>query len=806
MKKRIYELAKEMEMSNHDLVVKAQALGLPVTNHMSALELDDQIRLRKSIEQERRGAVVEKRIAGGVIRRRAKTSEAAAPVAAAPAPAVIEEAAPVVEAAAAESTTPPPASTPLEFVEAAAAEEAAAQATSHAADAAHASETPAAGAQAPHAQPTVARPGQPVPPATADKRKLPGVQPPRQELSRRDLYEIKRDLMMGAMRPAKKKKPTKAARKTEITTPKAIKRVIKIDESITVSELARNMAVKAGEVIMKLMSMGMMATVNQAIDVDTATLLSHEFGFEVQKVAFEEDSLIEHQEDTAEQLETRPPVVTIMGHVDHGKTSLLDKVRKTRVAEGEAGGITQHIGAYRVKADRGDIVFLDTPGHEAFTQMRARGAMVTDLVVLVVAADDGVMPQTEEAIRHAKEADVPIMVAVNKVDKPQAEPQRVRQELTKFELIPEEWGGTTIFVDVSAKSGQGVDQLLEMIALQSEVLELRANPNKRAGGYVVEAKLEKGRGPVATLLVAEGTLRVGDYVVTGVHYGRVRALLDDMGRQVKEAGPSIPVEVLGLDGVPQAGDPFNVVMDEKQAKTLTEHRHQKAREAQLAKSAKVSLADLDRMIAEGELKELKVIVKADVQGSAEAVTEALNRLVTSQVKVKVIHSAVGGITDNDVHLAAASNAIIVGFNVRPDPKVSSTAEQEKIEIRNYSIIYELIDDVKKAMAGLLAPVQRENVLGRAEVRQVFSVPKIGNVAGCAVTNGKVTRSAMVRLLRDSVVIFDGRLGSLRRFKDDVREVAQGFECGMSIEGYNDVKPGDIIEAYEVQEVAAELQI
>jgi translation initiation factor IF-2 len=628
----------------------------------------------------------------------------------------------------------------------------------------------------------------------------------KQELSRRDLYEIKRDLMMGTMRPAKKKKPTKAARKTEITTPKAIKRVLKISETITIGDMAKQMSVKASEVIMKLMGLGMMATVNQAIDVETATLVAHEFGWEVQKVAFEEEAFLEEHKDVEEHLETRPPVVTIMGHVDHGKTSLLDRIRKTRVAEGEAGGITQHIGAYKVSTPQGEIVFLDTPGHEAFTAMRARGAMVTDLVVLVVAADDGVMPQTEEAIRHAREAEVPILVAVNKIDKPQADPMRVRQELTKFDLVPEQWGGDTIFVDVSAKTGQGIPQLLEMIALQSEVLELKANPKKRASGAVIEARLEKGRGPVATVLVSEGTLKVGDFIVTGVHHGRVRAMLDDMGRQVAAAPPSIPVEVLGIDGVPTAGETFHVVADEKQAKAIAEHRQLKAREAAVAKTSKVSLADLDRMIAESGLKELKVIVKADVQGSAEAVTDALNRLQSAEVKVKVILTAVGGITESDVNLAAASNAIIVGFNVRPEPRVQAVAEQEKVEIRNYSIIYELVDDVKKAMAGLLAPVQREQILGRAEIRQIFNVPKVGTVAGCAVVSGKVTRTAFVRLLRDSKVVHTGRISSLRRFKDDAREVLQGYECGIGIENYNDLKPGDVLEAYEILEVAPELSI
>jgi translation initiation factor IF-2 len=795
-KKRIYELAKELEITNAELVAKAQSLGMAVTNHMSAVELEDAIRLKRAVEQDRRGNVVEKRIGAGIIRRRAKREEPEAPPPPPPPPPPPARA-PVpppvtVEVAAQEAPPEAPTAEIVSLGEARAAR--AAHPAPEATTASAAPSTPA---------PPVAPPTRPVPGALDAKKKVAT----KQELSRRDLYELKRDLMMGTMRPAKKKKPTKAARKTEITTPKAIKRVLKVSDAITVGDLAKQMSVKAGEVIMKLMALGVMATVNQTIDVDTATLVAHEFGYEIQKVAFEEEAILEEEPSADEKMEPRPPVVTIMGHVDHGKTSLLDRIRKTRVAEGEAGGITQHIGAYRVSTGHGDIVFLDTPGHEAFTAMRARGAMVTDIVVLVVAADDGVMPQTEEAIRHAREAEVPIIVAVNKVDKPNADPMRVRQELTKYDLVSEQWGGETIFVDVSAKTGQGIQQLLEMIALQAEVQELKANPHKRAQGVVIEARLEKGRGPVGTFLVSEGTLKVGDYVVTGVHHGRVRAMLDDMGRQVQAATPSIPVEVLGLDGVPTAGEPFNVVTDEKQAKAIAEHRQQKAREAQLAaRSAKVSLADLDRMIAEGDLKELKVIVKADVQGSAEAVTDALGRLANEQVKVRVIHSAVGGITESDVNLATASAAIIVGFNVRPESKVQQLADQERVEIRTYSIIYDLVDDVKRALAGLLAPVQREHILGRADVRQIFNVPKVGVIAGCAVTSGKVTRTALVRLLRDSVVVHEGRVASLRRFKDDVREVVQGYECGIGLEGFNDLKPGDVIEAYEIQEVAAELAL
>ena len=605
-----------------------------------------------------------------------------------------------------------------------------------------------------------------------------------------------------------KKKPQigKKQKQTQITTPAAHKRVIKMDETIAVGEIAKQMGVKAPDVLKKLWSMGMTGIMlNNAIDHDTAVLLAGEFGFEIENVAFQEAEIFASNEDKPEDLVTRAPVVTIMGHVDHGKTSLLDAIRDANVAEGEAGGITQHIGAYKIKApDGNEIVFLDTPGHEAFTAMRARGAQATDIVILVVAADDGVMQTTIEALNHAKDAEVPIIVAVNKIDKQGANPERIRQQLSEHGLLPEAWGGETIFVDVSARTKVGIEQLLQMISLQSELLELKANPNKSARGIVIEAKLDRNRGPMATVLVQDGTLRVGDSVVAGEFIGKVRAMLDDKGRNLDDVGPSTPVEVLGLSGVPEAGENLNTVADEKQAKELVDHRRDTRRKKELAGTTKVSLENILERIKEGAVKELKVVLKADVQGSAEALKSSLTNLATEQVKVDVISAGVGGITESDVNLARAGNAIIVGFHVRPAGKAQQLAEQEGVDIKLYDIIYEALDDVKKAMAGLLAPVKREKAMGKAEVRETFTIPKVGTICGSFVTEGTVRRNAQVRLVRDSVQIYIGRMISLRRFKDDVKEVVQGYECGIGLESFNDVKVGDIIEAYEIEEIAPTL--
>jgi translation initiation factor IF-2 len=593
----------------------------------------------------------------------------------------------------------------------------------------------------------------------------------------------------------------------EITKPR--KKIIKLSPGLTVKEFAELVGQRPGDLIRKLMEMGQMLTMNQPVNLDAAVLLAESVGVKVEVAAEKEgEALLEEAVETAEQesLDPRPPVVTIMGHVDHGKTSLLDAIRQTKVTEQEAGGITQHIGAYVVQTNGKRITFLDTPGHEAFTAMRARGAKITDIVILVVAADDGVMPQTVEAISHATAANVPIIVAINKIDKPGANSDRVKHALAEHNLIPEAWGGQTIFVEVSAKQKLGLDTLLEMILLQAEVLELKANPSRMAKGAVVEARLERGRGPVATVLVQSGTLRVGDAFVVGAFSGRVRALITDTGAKVSEAGPSVPVEVNGLPGVPAAGDQFVVVADERVAREVAEDRLQKQRTAELAAgSGRVTLDDLYARIKEGDVKELSLVIKSDVQGSAEALSDAVQKLSTAAVKLRVIHSGVGGITETDVLLASASRAIIIGFNIRPEPKAAALADSEGVDIRLYTIIYDAIADIKAAMEGLLEPTLKERVLGRAEVRQVFTIPKAGTIAGSYVVDGTISRASQgVRVIRDHVVVYEGKLSSLRRFKDDVREVQQGYECGIGVENFSDVKPGDILEVYTVDKVAAKL--
>jgi translation initiation factor IF-2 len=594
----------------------------------------------------------------------------------------------------------------------------------------------------------------------------------------------------------------------EITKPR--KKTIKLSAGLTVKELAELVGQRPSDLIRKLMEMGQMLTMNQPVNLDAAVLLAESVGVKVEIAADKQgEALLE--EDVAEVIEEetlqpRPPVVTIMGHVDHGKTSLLDAIRETKVTEQEAGGITQHIGAYVVQTNGRRITFLDTPGHEAFTAMRARGAKITDIVILVVAADDGVMPQTVEAISHATAANVPIIVAINKIDKPGANADRVKHALAEHSLIPEAWGGQTIFVEVSAKQKVGLDTLLEMILLQAEVLELKANPSRMAKGAVVEARLERGRGPVATVLVQSGTLRIGDAFVVGTFSGRVRALITDTGAKVTEAGPSVPVEVNGLPGVPAAGDQFVVVADERVAREVAEDRLQKQRTTELAAgSGRVTLDDLYARIKEGDVKELSLVIKSDVQGSAEALSDAVQKLSTAAVKLRVIHSGVGGITETDVLLASASRAIIIGFNIRPEPKAAALAEREGVDIRLYTIIYDAIADIRAAMEGLLEPTLKERVLGRAEVRQVFTIPKAGTIAGSYVVDGTISRASQgVRVIRDHVVVYEGKLGSLRRFKDDVREVQQGYECGIGVENFSDLKPSDILEVYTVDKVAAKL--
>ncbi len=598
----------------------------------------------------------------------------------------------------------------------------------------------------------------------------------------------------------------KKGKSTTLTTPAEHKRVIRIEDTITVADLSRGMGVKAPEVLKKLWGMGMTGVnINASIDYDTAQLLAGEFAYEVQNVAFKEEDLFTTKAEDEASVVTRAPVVTVMGHVDHGKTTLLDSIRKARVAAGESGGITQHVAAYKVSVPgHGEIVFLDTPGHEAFTEMRARGAQATDIVVLVVAANDGVMPQTLEALSHAKDAKVQIIVAVNKIDAPDAAPDRVRQQLADHGLIPEEWGGDTIYVNVSALRGENIDKLLESIAVSAEMLQLRANPDKPASGLVIEARLDRNRGPMASILVQEGTLRTGDMLVAGRVFGKVRAMLDDRGQPLEIAGPSTPVDVLGLDGVPEAGDLVNAAEDDKVAKQVVEHRRQQFRKRELASTTRVSLEGMMERNSVDAIKELKIVLKADVQGSAEALKASLIKLSTEKVRVIVISAGVGGITESDVNLAKAGGAIIVGFHVRPAGKSSKLAEQEEVQIRIYDIIYDALDEVRSAMAGLLAPIKREVAMGKLSVRETFSIPKMGMVAGCMVTDGKITRKAHLRVIRDAIQVYEGKIGSLRRFKDDVSEVGNGYECGVMIAGYNDLKTGDVIEAYEVIEEAAQL--
>ena len=584
------------------------------------------------------------------------------------------------------------------------------------------------------------------------------------------------------------------AKKTPLT--------VKIPDEITVGELASRMKKTASEVIKCLMKNGVMAAINQTIDYDTAEFVATELGCKVEKevVVTIEEKLFDDHEDTAEELQTRPPVVVVMGHVDHGKTSLLDAVRKTNVVSGEAGGITQHIGAYTVKINGNPITFLDTPGHAAFTEMRARGAMCTDIAILVVAADDGIMPQTIEAINHAKAAEIPIIVAINKMDKPTANPDRIKQQLTEYGLLPEEWGGDTVICPISAKAGTGIDELLEMVILTAEVQELKANPNRLAKGVVIEARLDKNRGPVATLLVQNGTLKQGDVLIAGTAVGRVRVMTDDKGRTVKTAGPSMPVEITGLAEVPGAGDIFNAVEDERMARQLVDQRKEEQKAAANKVKGKVTLEDLFAQIQEGEMKELNLIVKADVQGSAEAVKASLEKITNEEVRVKVIHAGVGAINENDVLLASTSNAIIVGFNVRPDSAAQAAAARAKVDMRMYRVIYDAIDEIQDAMKGMLAPKFKEVIIGHAEVRMTYKVSAIGTVAGCYVKDGKITRDAQVRVLRDNIVIYEGALGSLQRFKDSVKEVAANYECGMTIDKYNDIKEGDIFECFVMEQI------
>ena len=619
----------------------------------------------------------------------------------------------------------------------------------------------------------------------------------RKQLARDTGYGMDDDIVRG------RRKKGRQMSAQQMMAPIKIETAYMTAETITVRDLTERIGKPAGEIIKKLMLLGIMATINQELDFDTASLVASEFGvtLEMKLDKTAEDALsAENVEDSEEELVTRPPVVTIMGHVDHGKTSLLDYIRKAKVAAGEAGGITQHIGAYIAQVDERQITFLDTPGHEAFTAMRARGTQATDIAILVVAADDGVMPQTIESINHAKAAKCPIIVAINKIDKPGADPDAVKQELTRYELVPEEWGGDTIMVNVSAKTGEGVDDLLENVLLLADMLELKANPNRKARGVIIEAKLDHSRGAVATALVQNGTLHVGDMVVAGNAYGRIRAMVSSRGERVKNAPPSTPVEIIGFGGVPEAGDEFMAVADEKLARQVVEERAAKARASMVKNSSASTLEELYSKLEQGEVKDLNIIIKADVQGSVEAVKQSLEKLSNSEVRVRTIHSGVGAITENDVMLAGIDGAIIIGFNVRPDAKAREAANRDGIDIRYYRVIYQAIEDIEKAQKGLLAPEFRENVLGHAEVRNVFKITGVGIVAGSYVTDGKLQRNAQVRLLRDNVVVYEGKLSSLQRFKDAVKEVADGYECGVCLENYTDIKEGDVIECFMMEEI------
>ncbi len=870
-KLRVYELAKELDMPNKDLVEKIDSLGIQIKGHMSSLDEEEVKLVRDMVTGRSQQLIVEKRVRRGVIRRRRKVVKTEPP----PEPVEAEikpEAVPPVEIPAEtqlEGTAPTEAPleeelptvvdeelTPEAEAEAKVAEEAKPEKKvkkkveekerkikkprrrvkkEAAAKIIKLPERVAEVVPEEEVKPeekTEPLAVEPVPPVVApepEAEKKPAkakkkkgrrarIEEEEERLARKKLPSRRKEVVSGEdlyerrTIPGRAMKGRRVARavakdlkKTEITVPKAVKRRLRLDEAITVGNLAKRMGIKATEVIRKLMELGLMATLNQAIDFDTAALVAAEFSYETEKTSFEETEIIQATPDREEDLKPRPPVVTIMGHVDHGKTSLLDAIRETKVTEREAGGITQHIGAYNVSLDAGQVVFLDTPGHEAFTAMRARGARVTDLVVLVVAADDGVMQQTVEAINHAQAADVPIVVAINKIDKENANPDKVKRELAERGLSPEEWGGETTMVEVSAKKKVGLDELLELILLQAELMELKANPNKKSRGRVIEARLDTGKGPLATVLVQEGTLRAGDPFVCGTFHGRVRAMLDDLGRKVEQAEPSMPVEVHGISGVPQAGDEFVVVEDERQARQVAAHRQLKLREAELSRATKVTLDNLFARIKEGETKELRMVLKADVQGSLGAIIDSLNNLSTEEIKVNVIHSAAGAVTETDIMLASASDAIVIGFSVRAPQKVQELAEAEKVDLRFYDVIYQLVADVKDAMEGMLEPIYKEHFMGRAEVLKTFTVSRLGTVAGSMINEGRVVMGAKIRVLRDNVVINDSKIASLRRYKDEVKEVKAGQDCGIMIEKFNDVKIGDILETYTVEEIRPVLE-
>ena len=864
-KVRVYELAKELNMENKDLVEKLKAGGLNVKNYMSTLDEEASRRAMEIVSSTTSEVVEEKRIKSNVIRRRKKVvtvvaeerevKEEEKPAELAPEveKKIVSKAKEIAEEKVFPGYEEPPKEKKSAVKEKALREEEVSDEIESLEIAAKpvakrakkkSKDRPARIIKMPDERvlkevmpkekekPSVEKPVPKIPPLQEvriaefgeeeekpskkrrDKRR--GDKKKEEEskvhirhhklevFERADLYEDRGPRLKDRKATKKSKDVVKRLRQTEITVPKAIKRRLKVQGNITVAELGKAMGVKAAELIRKLIALGVMATINKIIEFETASLVADDFGYELDLDIFKVDSIIKEVKDKPEDLKPRPPVVTIMGHVDHGKTSLLDYIRHSNIIRGESGGITQHIGAYYVESKGGDIVFLDTPGHEAFTAMRARGAKVTDIIVLMVAADDGVMPQTIEAINHARAANIPIVVAINKIDKPEANPEKVMRELADLDLVPEAWGGNTIFGKISAKTGEGIDELMELILLQAEILELKANPDKAARGTIIEAKLDKSKGSVATVLIKEGSLRQGDYFICGENYGRVRAMLNNRGKKMDIALPSVPVEIYGISGVPMAGDEFYVVKDEKIARQVAAYRQAKIKEKESTRSGVVSLDDLYEKIKEGKIKGLNVVLKADVQGSLEALLESFNKLGTKEVKVKMIHSSTGAITESDVMLASASGAIVIGFRVRAHPRVFRIAEKEGVDIRYYDVIYNLIEDIQKAMAGLLEPIYKENVIGRADIKEIFNVPKVGTVAGCLVTDGFIERSAMVRLLRDEVVVFDGKMASLKRFKGDVKDVQTGFECGIGLDSFQDIKPGDVFEVYQIEKIQAEL--
>ena len=850
---RIHQIAKELGVSSKEVIAQSAKLGMKVTSHQNVVSKIDADKIRKAfvpvpeddsqktVEEQKETVkvfksetghdFVERRTGSRVIRRRKKVVK--------PEPEEVKEAAPV----AGEPAEAPPEleiPTPPEPAEAEAAEAPSAESEATPEEALEVVPPPEAGVEVPQEDDVELKP-EPSPEPEKVVEEKDEREAPKQKKKARKTKVLKEEIhdeetleqLKRAFRtkvPSRKeyviqnKKPKlrqnfdgagrnrgaypadgQDARVIPVSPVHTSKRNIKVGETIVVSDLAKLMSVKASEVVKKLMTMGTGATINQSIDSDTAELVADEFGFNVTIERFVEEDLLFDQDESQDTEEMpRPPVVTVMGHVDHGKTTLLDSIRETDVVAGEAGGITQHIGAYAVKVKDSTIVFVDTPGHEAFTSMRARGASITDIVILVVAADDGVMPQTVEAVNHAKAAGVPIIVAINKIDKEGADIEKIRRELSEIGLISEQWGGDTLFAEVSAKKKKGISELLELVLLQADILELKASPDKRANGVVVEAELDKGRGAVSTVIVKEGTLRVGDCVVSGVHSGKIRALTDDKGKTVKSVGPSLPVKIMGLSGVAEAGEKFHVLKDEKTAKEITSHRQNKIRSRKVVATPKLSLEDLFNSIENEEAKELSLIIKADTQGSVEALRESVEKLSTEKCRVKIVHSGAGGINETDVVLASASNAVVIGFNVRPDANALRISEKEGVSLELHSIIYDVVNRIRSAMEGLLEPLHKEVVVAHMDVKELFHVSRVGTIAGCMVSDGKVSRDNSIRVVRDGTVVYDGKVSSLRRFKEDVKEVLSGYECGITIENFNDVKQGDVFELYKLEEIKQEL--